>query len=587
MLHAVRQFTDARRKRLLRSPFWRLVAHFVARVFENGSDDSGEDELDLGVGALLALLAVPGLFVTILLLDKYSSLLRMMRGGPAFDPYTDALPDQYFYVAFSMAITGLVAVVKWQSIFPDRRDYTNLAPLPLPTRNIFMANLIAVLAIAVLFAVDINVASSLLFPFFVHLELPVWALFIRFAAVHALSVILASLFAFFGLFALTGLLMTVLPRAVFRAVSLYVRVAVIVYLIGLLVTASTVPHLLTAAHPPPLWVRLLPPVWFLGLARSLIGRSDGIFVPYAWIAIKAFAGVCLAALVLYALSYRRHFALVPEAVEKGSREGLLRRWLPVRRLQGLFLRGPFQRAFYPFILTTLFRSDKHSLFFGAFFGLGVVLTSQRIASGMNHQHAGSALSLNGDLLSAPMLLIYCMILGLRFAFEVPADLRANWIHRMLVDTGKHEAAVVARKVILSAVLPVILLVAMPMYIRAWGWQVGLTQALVMVSAAWFLAEYLLVKFRKIPFTCSYPHWSEHTIFSVLLCVLGMLVFSTVPTAMGQWMLESPLRFLLLPPIIFAAYKWLAHLREENEYASGLIFEDQPEPALELLNLSRN
>jgi len=137
------------------------------------------------------------------------------------------------------------------------------------------------------------------------------------------------------------------------------------------------------------------------------------------------------------------------------------------------------------------------------------------------------------------------------------------------------------------VLPVILLVAMPMYIRAWGWQVGLTQTLVMVSAAWFLTEYLLVKFRKIPFTCSYPHWSEHTIFSVLLCVLGMLVFSTVPTATGQWMLESPLRFLLLPPIIFAAYKWLAHLREENEYASGLIFEDQPEPALELLNLSGN
>jgi hypothetical protein len=586
MLRSIRQFAEARHKRLLRQPFWRLVAHFVARVFENGSDDSGEDELDLGVGALLALLAVPGLFITILLLDKYSSLLRMMRGGPAFNPYTAALPDQYFYLAFSMAITGLVAVIKWQSIFPDRRDYMNLAPLPLPARNIFMANLIAVLAIAVLFAVDINLASSLLFPFFVHLELPVWNLFIRFAGVHALSVMLASLFASFGLFALTGLLMTVLPRGVFRAVSLYVRVAVIVCLIGLLATASAVPHLLTAATPPPLWVRLLPPVWFLGLARSLIGRSDGIFVPYAWIAVRAFGVVCLASLVFYALSYRRHFALIPEAVEKGSKEGLLRRWLPVRRLQAWFLRTPFQKAFYPFILTTLFRSDKHSLFFGAFFGLGVVLTSQRIASGMNHQHAG-ALALNGDLLSAPLLLIYCMILGLRFAFEVPADLRANWIHRMLVDSGKHETAVVSRKVMLSVVLPVILLAVLPVYVWAWGWAVGLTQALVMALASAFLIEFLLVKFRKIPFACSYPHWSEHTIFSVLFCVLGMLVFSSVPAAMGQWMLESPLRFLFLPLIVYAAHKWLAHRRDENEYASGLIFEDQPKPELELLNLSGN
>jgi hypothetical protein len=586
MLPALRQFVDARRARLLRRPFWRLVAHFGARLFENGADDSGEDELDMGVGSLLALLAVPGLFITIFLLDKYSSLLRFFRGGAAFDPYAASLPDQYFYLVFSMAITGLVTVIKWNSIFPDRRDYANLAPLPLPARNIFLANLIAVLAMAVLFAVDINLASSLLFPFFVHLEIPVFSLFIRFAAVHALSVMLASLFAFFGLFALIGLLMTVLPRAVFRAVSLYVRVAVVIYLIALLMTASTVPRLVTAAHAPPLWVRLLPPVWFLGLARSLIGRSEAAFFPYAWIAVRAFAGVCIAALGLYAVSYRRHFALVPEAVEKSAREGWLRRWLPIRRLQGLFLRTPFQKAFYPFILKTLVRSEKHSLFFGAFFALGLVMTAQRIATGVNHRPWGSV-ALNGDLLAAPMLLLYCAILGLRFVFEVPADLRANWIHKMLVDTGKHESAVVARKAILSAVLPFIFLIVMPAYAYAWGWAVALTHVLVMALASWFLIEFLLVKFRKIPFTCSYPHWSEYTIVNILLCAVGLLIFSTVPTRFAQWTLAEPLRLLLLVPIAFGARQWLAYRREQNLYASALIFEDQPTPALELLNISGN
>ena len=61
----------------------------------------------------------------------------------------------------------------------------------------------------------------------------------------------------------------------------------------------------------------------------------------------------------------------------------------------------------------------------------------------------------------------------------------------------------------------------------------------------------------------------------------------VDATLGQWMLANSPRFLLLPPMIFAAHKWLAHLREENEYKSELIFEDLPEPALELLNLSRN
>ncbi|MBZ5523998.1 MAG: hypothetical protein LAP21_17315 [Acidobacteriia bacterium] len=587
MLPTLREYMEYQRPRFLRRPFWRLAAHFAARVFENSADDSGEDELDLGVGSLLALLAVPGAFITILLFDKYSSLIRFFRGGPPFDPYAASLPDQYFFIVFSMAITGVVTVIKWESIFPDRRDYMNLAPLPVTTRSIFLANLIAVLAMAVLFAVDVNAVSSVLFPVIVNMENGTFHQFLQFAAVHGLSVMLASLFVFFGMFALIGLLMAVLPRSIFRRVSLYVRVAVIIYMLALLATGSAVPRFLGGKIPPPGWVQSLPPVWFLGLSRSLTGRSGPEFLPFAALALRALGGVSVAALALYAVSYRRHFALIPEAVERGRRESLRAEWLSLRGLKRLFLRSPFQRAFYPFILKTLVRSEKHSLFFGAFLGLGLVMTSQRIVSGVN-QIAGSGGTVpSADLLSAPLLLFYCVIFGLRFAFEVPADLRANWIHRMLVDCDKHESSAVARSVILSVVLPVVLFACVPVYAYVWGWRVAGIHALIMGLACWFLTELLLVKFRKIPFTCSYPHWSEYTIVNILLSVLGLVLFSSVPAQLELWMLGWTPGLLFLLPMIFVARKMLARLREQNAYRSRLVFEDQPIPALELLNLSGN
>ena len=44
-------------------------------------------------------------------------LLRWLRGNQAFDAYAASLPDQYFYLTFSMAVTGIVTVLKWDSIF--------------------------------------------------------------------------------------------------------------------------------------------------------------------------------------------------------------------------------------------------------------------------------------------------------------------------------------------------------------------------------------------------------------------------------------------------------------------------------------
>src|ERR1700683_3277962 len=217
----------------LERPFSRLVAHFAATIFE--SESSAED-VEFGVGGVLGLLAVPGGFISLLLFEKYGSLFWYLRGIKAVNIYTASLPDKYFFIVFSMAITGVVTVLKWDRILPGRRDYANLAPLPISARTIFAANLLAIVLMASVFAADVNAASVILFPFVVVANRGSIGEMVSFAGVHALCVLLSSAFTFLPCFATMSALMALMPYRVFRRVSLYVRILIVVALVAMVAT---------------------------------------------------------------------------------------------------------------------------------------------------------------------------------------------------------------------------------------------------------------------------------------------------------------------------------------------------------------
>ena len=91
-------------------PFWRMVQLFVARIFRGGGDSDTEG-LDLGVGLVLTLLALPGGFVSILLFEKYGTLLQWMRGATNIDPFASAIPDE-----FGTAGRRLPFVASWRFV---------------------------------------------------------------------------------------------------------------------------------------------------------------------------------------------------------------------------------------------------------------------------------------------------------------------------------------------------------------------------------------------------------------------------------------------------------------------------------------
>ncbi len=563
------------------NPFMRLVRLFTGRTF-HGSGESDEGELGASMGVILSLLPLPGAFYSIFLFDKYGTFFQWLRGAGGMDLLTAALPDEYFFIVFSMVMTGVVAVWRWDSIFPDRRDYANLVALPIAMRNIFLANLVAILVVTVVLAVDVNAASVLLFPLVVSASQDTFSFFAHFVWVHAFTVVLSSIFSFFAVLVTVGLLMVTLPYAMFRRISLYVRSAIIAGLVALLSTSFAVPAMI---ETPESMVRFLPPVWFLGLCQSIRGRATPALALLGRVALIGSGMIIVAGVVVYVLSYRRCFVRIPETVDIipiNNRAHLP--WL-FRALDRTILTTPFERAGYRFIMKTLLRSEHHGLVLGGFFGLGIVIASEFLFASFNGKNFAAGSLPSPAVLAVPLILSYCILLGVRFVFEIPIELKGNWIFQISLNKTQHECAPLARKVIMTFVLPWVLAIGLPLYGYLWGWRVGLVQTLVVIVWSLLLAEVLLLRFRKLPFTCSYPPFRDSAIVLVLAYVLGFFVFVILTSNLEHWALLNPLLMAWFVAVALVAWYVLSRLKQEaREIDNELIFEENARAGFELLDL---
>jgi hypothetical protein len=573
------QFLRARWDAALKTPFGCLLRVFVGRMFHGGGEP-GAEELDLGIGVMLILLAMPGMLVSLLMFEKYGSLILFLRGVHVFDPYKAAIPDEYFFIVLSTVVTGAAALWRWDSIFLDRRDYMNLVPLPISVRSIFLANLSAILVLAGLFTLVVNAASLILFPVAVVGSNGTVARFLRFSAGHTVAVFVASAFSFFAVFALAGLLMALLPASAFRHIFLFARFAIALWLLALLASVFTVPDLLAQtsaakAHT----IALLPPVSFLGLARAVWGRSAEPFVA-AMTKSAAFAlgSAALIAVLAYALSFRRSFLRTPETADAGPLPRIVFSLSPLAPLHKAFLRAPSARASYDFVARTLLRSDAHLQVVLAFLAIGVVTAAQALLTVFAKRPTAIRSTPSVDLLSVPFILSYCLIVGVRFAFEIPVDLRANWIFRFWLDPDGHQARPVARRALLTFSLSWLVPLCFGTTLLDWGWTIAALHTAILVACTALLVEVCLLTFRKIPFTCSYPAFQSHSGLIVVAYLFGFLIFTNYIPEMEHWALLDPLRTLAFVPLFGVAFAGLhAYRKQMLDMDKQLIFEE-PSPS---------
>jgi hypothetical protein len=528
---------------------------------------------------------MPGGFVSILLFDKYGSLLQWLRGQTNVDTLSIAFPDEYFFIVLSMTVTGAVAVWRWDAIFPDRRDYTNLVHLPISTRTIFLANLVAVLFLVGLVAIDVNAASCVLFPMVVSASQSHFLFFVNFALVHALGVVLSSVFVFFAVFSVLGLLMAVLPPQFFRRISAYVRGIVVVYLVALLCTSFMVPELLRRAKGPPAWTFLMPSCWFVGLCQWLRGRSSQTLTELAGLCLPGLALVILFALCMLVIGYRKYFVRIAEIPEGASE---YRAWRKPRLgllLDNLVLRSPFQKAAFRFVRKTLLRSEAHRLVVTGVAGLALVLASQALMNAYEGTKSVREAALSVEALSIPFILTFLLIVGLRLVFEIPVELPANWIFRLMVDADRQESEPLARKIILVFLLPWVAAITFAAYVYLEGPRVALLHTALVILWTVLLTNIVLVRFRKLPFTCSMPVFKQHSIVILIAFCFGFLIYVGSTAEFEASALREPRRMLELIPVAALAWYIPRHLKGTTiDLEKKLIFEESAPRSFELLRL---
>ena len=140
------------------------------------------------------MLAAPGFIFSFELHAEYAALWRV---APASIP--DAiLDDQLLFVTYSMMAVGLVALIVWEGVFPDRRDVRILGVLPVSTRAHVIGRLAALAGVACLFCAGANMMSALVY------GMVVWVYgsatgWLRAGGAHLIACGAAGLSVFFGL----------------------------------------------------------------------------------------------------------------------------------------------------------------------------------------------------------------------------------------------------------------------------------------------------------------------------------------------------------------------------------------------------
>jgi hypothetical protein len=566
------------RSRLLSAPGEKqqidlLTKHFLSRFFDNELVPPLA-EARIPLIHILALLAVPGLLISFNLITKYAALAR----GPAALHHAAALDDRLFFLYFSMVVIGFVTSFEWDSLFPDRRDYSILVPLPIRARTLFLGKIKALCIFLVLFSCDVNIFSTLLFPLISQRGAEVNAGFAIVA--HAVTVFAGDSFAFFSVVACQGLFMNVFGYRAFQRASRAIQFLLMVLFLSVFFLMPRISF--EALNRNEALLHWFPPAWFLGLHQTISQTGDIRLEALAHRALWALGAALAAFILTYFLSYRRHLQKTLDAEERGKSEwGIWKRVLPALHL--LVLRDIRERAYFCFVSKTLLRSQKHRILLGAYMGVGVAFVVMALLTLISRKGLAGLREVDSSLMSIPLVLSFFILVGMRVVFGIPAELGSNWAFKLTEGEGRVRCIAAVHKAMLF--LGVIPLFAglLPIYVAWWGWQTALLHVSFGLVLALFLIECLIFRLNKIPFTCTYLPGKANL---KLLWWVYLFLFTTYAYAMTgveQWLLQRPTRFAFFYAGAFTVVAWMIRRRNRST-ASHFIYDETPGPLVRPLEL---
>ncbi len=577
-------------RRFARSSEGQLTTHFLGAMFDFGIlTPAGADSLTHlllgGIGSLIAL----GLGATRVYAAKYAAL----SGARSADPYRIAvLGDDLFLTGLPMLIAALLTVLVSHSVFPDERDFRILGPLPVRRIVIVRAKLAALCLYTGMFVAVIHLALAPLVLLTSVSRFRDQAVVWRFGA-SMVSSLTASLFSVLAITAVSGVLMLVLSRSRFHSLTALTKSGMLTALVLCVPFVFHLPGLGRSMSDRAEWLMLVPPSWFVGFQRVLLGSFDEWFLRLATIAIAAFvlASSVVAAVYIVLFRHFERLLLRPPSVSPGwFRQRLAGSGAGAASTRSLWMVGPTSPAFRAvqrFTAVTLARSQLHQAVVLGLSACGLSLAVSRLVGSNLIGHVAGSAPPSSLLVNAagwtPFAVMFVCGISIRAAVALPMTHQANWIFRMTEsDEGRREQMRAVNHVVTTYVVAIPLAVAMLVMWLVLGPVHAIITGVIVGAVGVVFVHVVLIDWRRIPFTCTYLPGKRLVAHTLVFGFAAFAMFTSAGALLVHVAMVTPSFSLTVAVLLFALAWFLRGRRLARWRETPLIFDDDlPDRPLQL------
>jgi hypothetical protein len=302
------------------------------------------------------------------------------------------------------------------------------------------------------------------------------------------------------------------------------------------------------------WLRLLPSVWFLGLYDVIGGRPVAGAPVLALTGVLATATTVGGAIVLFVCTHARltRRALESREIPSAGRSAVFNPAALMRRA----CRHPVARGVFEFTIKSLVRRRSHRLLMAIYVGIACALIASAIVPIAIRDGLSGFATPGVELLSAPLVLQFLSLIGMRVAIAIPIEPKANWLFRLYESPERAAAMDGVRAAMMAVGVAPGAILALVTAGTLWGPWPAIVHTGICTLMGVLLVELLMIRLAKLPFTCTYFPGSSR--FGTLwpLYLSGFITYSYTIAAGEMRFFSQPRALAVFTVVIGSAIAFL-------------------------------
>jgi hypothetical protein len=364
---------------------------------------------------------------------------------------------------------------------------------------------------------------------------------------------------FLGLMSLRAIVVIGAGERAADRLALVLQFVTIVMLVEtFLFLPSVLPNIIKAMQQGQASYAWAPPVWFTALFVWLAeGRSFLSELVVTAVTVTAAVLVLTVIVSLGPAAWMGRRVLEVRTLERASGVSML-----ARIIASVCLPAPVVRSMFLFGIASLARSRRHTIQIATYFGMAIALAILKFIPPLLRLRGEPVLDEPRTYtLGIPLVLVFFAVFGLRTAFQIPTELDANWVFRLVQPTVRDAVRTSRWLILILGVLP-ISLVWLLVTITLWPADDAIGATLFVLATGMLLTELALSNWTKIPFASAHEPATDTLKSKAAWYVAALLMYQfIVPElqlrALRSWTTTAtPLAIAVLAIVVIRA--WRAH-----------------------------